>query len=360
VAAIYRAFLESAHNPAELGPIPLLCRRGDEWEYREECWLDDQELTSEAFRDEIWLMLHPGSNLVGKAAKLPGVKRLSQYSQLDLFPSKKIPEESQKISNNFQNVSPYIYAWLKDQKGEEDELREKLQGVEIAVVESLRIRVSLSNLEEREVERNWATNEYKIYLSKISIEGQTWWSDISQAIANILDRRADQEFYEILFRCQSDDERRAKLRQKGMKEENIEFSLNEYSQSQTFPLSPERISDGEKSKKEEPHERFITNQSTGDVKKEYPSTAKAPSTPSPNKQIDLIDPATIRWEAIPPQIVEPEDTFKIGGGGGPTGTTSLSKEEREKKLRKSPVPFAAKSWKMTLPGSGNALGQPGI
>ncbi|MFZ5448935.1 MAG: sacsin N-terminal ATP-binding-like domain-containing protein [Thermodesulfobacteriota bacterium] len=335
VANIYRSFLDSDNNPAELDPVPLLCRRGDEWDYREECWLDDQEEASLAFQEEIWLMPHPGSGLEAKAARLPGVKRLSQSARIEPVPGDENTTESQKISRKLFEVSPFIYSWLRDMGKQEEKIRGKIWQLKIIVVNSLKVIIGLNDLGERTIQRNLAILGDDIYLSMNSIQGQTWWSDISQGLARILERKPDQDFYEILLRCETDEERLAKLRQKGMKEETIDLNLKEYRQLEPAPKPKVPKEDREKLKEGREGGTPVRGETTTSGQpptSDTPSEQRTTGDSSTRRMIELIDPDDVSsWE--PGELSGPitgmgYPPYTGGIKTAPQETSTLSQEEK--------------------------------
>lgn len=228
VGVIYRTFLESSHDPADLREVVWLSRKEEEWDYRESCWLDDDEDVAQAFCQDIWLMLHLGTGLEGRAARLPRVRRLSRHSNIEVLAGGIIETDTKKISLKLQEVIPFVYVWLRDQGKLEEKGKEKLRTLTVRVVDSLKLKVSLEEMGERTISKNWALDNNFIFLSEETLHHKTWWSDVSQGLARLLQRKADQEFYEILFRCENEEERRAKLRRKEVREENIEKFLEEY------------------------------------------------------------------------------------------------------------------------------------
>ncbi|MBW1991424.1 MAG: DUF3883 domain-containing protein, partial [Deltaproteobacteria bacterium] len=328
IGRIYRAFPESDHNPEALASFPLLCRRGEDWDYRDECWLDDQEEAAKAFQREIWLMLHPGSALITKAAKLPGVRRLSQHTEIKVLPGDEFNAESQRVTKAVQAVSPYIYAWLRDQ-GKTEEVKEKLQALNIIVVDSLKLRVTLNALEPKEISRNWAVEGDIIYLCQDSIRGQTWQADVSQAISKVLDQKTDQEFYENLLRCQNEEERWAKLRQKGVREDTLESYLQEYAQESPTPVTSAIDRREEKKEQKRKDQQVATDGPEGDVREELlEDESKTMETHS----VELINPDEIIWVPdVPTESVGGDwnGSEREGSFPGPTPPRrELSNEER--------------------------------
>lgn len=335
VGAIYRTFLESSHDPADLREVIWLSRKGEEWDYREGCWLDDDENVAQAFSQDIWLLLHPGSGQEAKAARLPGVKRLSQHSHIKVLPGITLESQSREFHQILQEVIPFVYVWLRDQRKLEEKAREKLHTLTVKVVNSLRLKVSLEGVGEQIISKNWALDKNLIYLSEESLRNRTWQSDLSQGLANFLQRKADQEFYENLLRCESEEERRAKLRQKGVREEGIGMFLAEYHGTATpKPEPPSEPRSPLTSTGPTPASRMPAEKTGAGPSKEL-AGEPAPIQETPH-QVNLVDPDKIStWhqiESTETSTIETDVSFS-----DPTllrepfsGTSSLSQEERRK------------------------------
>lgn len=333
VGALYRAFLESEHDPGRLNEVAWLCRKGEGWNYRQDCWLEDQEDVAQAFRKDIWLLLHPGSGLEARAARLPGVRRLSQHSQVEVLPGEENEAQSQEIKQNLQKVLPLIYVWLRDQAKLEEKDKGKLQSFTIKVVASLKLRVGLTELGERIIEKNWAIEDNTIFLSSDTIQNQTWWSDVSQGLANLLNRKADQEFYENFFRCQNDDERRAKLRKKGVRDENIAMFLEEYKGAEPVQASGNSIRFS--GQQEQQNKTFVRRET------ETAAISTSGSLTPDNQQsrtVSLINPQTITFRETLPETGAQIPSGRGDGFSGSRqddGTSRLTQEQRREMERVS-------------------------
>lgn len=230
VTGWYTACLETVaeqENVSEgtFASCPLLCRKGDEWQYiaDEPRYLNDDNDSATAFAKDVWLF-HIPARLAAEAVKYFGVQPLSQSVKVNVTPGK--PEASLEgaLSARFQKSLPYVWAWRSSQSKEAAEWSHaRLKGMEVRVVPSLKKSLSLGKI-NREIERSWDVVNNIIYLH----EDHANEPELAQALAKLLKAPSEADLYENLLRCTDDSQRKQKLLNKGIADDEIDRCLRDY------------------------------------------------------------------------------------------------------------------------------------
>jgi hypothetical protein len=231
VTKYYEACLETV---AENGKIaqrvfiscPLLCTRAGSWQYvnAQPRYLNDDNDLATAFAEDVWLF-HIPAGLHSDAEKYFGVLSLSQYVNVDVTSGEPQSQLSGDLKDKFTRSLPYVYAWRSSQsKQDAERLSTRLKCLKVLVVPTLKASLSLDGV-QHEVERGWHVEGDTIYLHK---DHQNE-AELTMALAKALDVRSEADFYENLFRCADDRQRKEKLLRKGMADAEIDRRLREYS-----------------------------------------------------------------------------------------------------------------------------------
>jgi len=214
-----------------LSTVPLLSRRGDQWDYRDAngIWLaDDQDLAS-AFRDDCWQIELPGT-LRPQAKTHFGLRALSEHVRVEFHPGRCLDKETAKLRQELDEVLPCVFVWRCSQTSREPErLREDLVSLRVSAVEDLSAHLALDGVAERTIERRWGRRDKDLLVS-----ARTWNSrltSLANALADALEVKTEADFYENLLRCDSDDARKAKLLAKGVTEQEMDRLLRIFHQS---------------------------------------------------------------------------------------------------------------------------------
>jgi len=152
-----------------------------------------------------------------------------------------------------------------------------------------------------------------------------------------LRRKAEQEFYEILLRCENEEERRAKLRQKGVRDEGIGMFLEEYYGTALPPSEPPSEPRSSGTSTSIILERISPAEKTGAGPSQEP-VVESPPKQETSPQVSLVDPKKISWQQIKSTgtttTIETDDSFKYAPTSPNSetfsGTSSLSQEERRR------------------------------
>lgn len=241
----YEACLSSlVGNTERLTEVPLLCYResecgGEEWQYISEGirWLPDDPLVAQAFSKDCWsISLHP--NYWMQASFIFGVERFSTLVTFTPVPENEIPSIGDRFQEILREAMPYIFAKCchnLSQPEDRNEWRETLRGLQVKVVENLRMRLDIQeqyrNLglqTPREVEVNFAVdkNEGKLY---VVAPEEKIFSGLAKALVEFFGlAKTEAPYYENLLRCNNNEERKEKLREIGLEEEEIERWLEEW------------------------------------------------------------------------------------------------------------------------------------
>ncbi len=231
VTSWYTACIEAAAEQETVSekffePCPVLCRRGEAWQYikYEPRYLNDDNDLATAFAEDVWLF-HVPARLHSDAVKYFGVLSLSQSVVVDVTPGKSQLPLSGELNMGFSKSLPYVWAWRSSQsKHDAERLSARLKCLKVLVVPTLKASLSLDGV-HHEVERRWHVEGDIIYLH----EDHQNEAALAQALAKALDLRSEADFYENLLRCADDHQRKEKLLSKGIADAEIDWCLREYS-----------------------------------------------------------------------------------------------------------------------------------
>lgn len=327
VTGWYAACLETAaeqENVSEnaFASCPLLCRKGDLWQYvtDEPRYLYDDNDLATAFAGDVWLF-HIPARLAADAVKYLGVLPLSQSVEVDVTPEEPKSPLSDVLMVRFNESLPYVWAWRSSQsKQAADRLSARLKGLKVLVVPALKASLSLGSL-HHEVERRWHVDDDTIYLHK-DYANET---ELAQALAKALDVRSEADFYENLLRCSDDRQRKEKLLSKGIADAEIDRCLREYSgppAEEEHDEGPRKPTMGEQggstsqtpsgvSSQGQQHKQSPAGQ-PGEISEGTPSR----SPESGKQSLRLKDPSTTRYVLGSP----PSGGAGTGGSGEDRGT----------------------------------------
>lgn len=341
VTGWYAACLETVVKQEDVSAkafesCPLLCRKGGIWQYvaNELRYLDDDNDLGMAFSEDVWLY-HVPALLADKAVKYFGVLPLSRSVEVEVMSGEPQSALSGELDVRFRKSLPFAWAWRSSQsKQAADRLSVLMKGLEVLVVPALKARLSLNGL-RHEVERRWHVNDHTIYLHKNHVNE----ADLALALAKALDVRSEADFYENLFRCTDDRQRKEKLLSKGISDTEIDRCLREYSGTPTevdYGEDPEKATKGENggtiSKEQsggggqEQHRKQPTAERPGET-----SQARSSESPESGKQpLRLKDPCTTPYVlGSPPSEGTGTGGSGEGGGGEREGRSLTDAEKAE-------------------------------
>lgn len=235
----YQAAIDSLENQEHipsgvLNDIPLLCRKGNEWKYNkdEETWLADDNEVGNAFDSEIWSITFP-LRLKETAKKYLGLLVLSEETEIVIKHGDIVADETEKCEQLLNEISPFIFTWRCHQTGEniEEKLKENYRSLKVCVVDRMNADLTLREIGTKSVKRTYGVQNSTLFF-KSNIHGIT--PDIlSRGISDFLGTKMEADFYENLFRCQDNAERKEKLLSKGVPEDEIKRLIAFYYEEPT-------------------------------------------------------------------------------------------------------------------------------
>jgi hypothetical protein len=205
---------------------PLLCRKGDSWEYvvGEPRYLNDDNELAEVFARNVWLF-HIPARLATRAEEYFGIPRLSGSARALLKPGQPTSPLPPDLLRLLNDSLPYIWAWRSSQKRQDAEtLSARLKRLQVHVVPTLKAKLSLNGV-HHEVDRPWGVEGNTIFIRKDCMNEDK----LALALAKALDARSEADFYENLLRCNNALERKEKLLSKEIADAEVERCLREYS-----------------------------------------------------------------------------------------------------------------------------------
>ena len=231
VTGWYNACLETVAEEENVlekafASCPLLCRKGDVWQYvaDEPRYLADDNDFATAFAKDVWLF-HIRANLANNAVKYFGVLSLSKSVEVNTTLGEPQSPLTGELNVRFSESLPYVWAWRSSKiKQAADKSSVRLKGFKVLVVPALNASLSLDGV-RHEVERHRHVTDDTIYLHKDHVNE----AELAQALAKALRATQDADFYENLFRCADDRQRKKKLLSKGISDAEVERCLREYS-----------------------------------------------------------------------------------------------------------------------------------
>ena len=243
VAKWYDACLETVAELEEIPgqafkSCPLLCRKGTSWRYisDEPRYISDDNDLAKAFENDIWFLNVP-ARVEAAAIKYFGVRSLSKsVHESTTFGDSEFPL-SGELLDSFKRSLPYIWAWRSSKsKQGADGLYARLKTLEPVVVPHITAKGHLDGI-DREFERHFATKEGKLFLQ----QGRANETVLAKALAQVIGVRSEADFYENLFRCKSVHAREEKLIDKGMRAEELQRCLREFSGECSFVPPQENL-----------------------------------------------------------------------------------------------------------------------
>jgi hypothetical protein len=228
----YEACLESFQNQdnpndISLNNVPLLCRKGDVYKYvtGDTRWLADDNYASESFREDIW-QITLRERYWKSALKYFDTVSISA----SLNKSLRFVHNCCRLNAELQSILdqgiPYVYAWrLFKSKSINSELRENLLKLRVETIDNISILLELEGIGERIIPSNWGVDCNRIIIKLGNGNAESF---LAEALSECLEVRADAEFIENLFRCNTDNDRRSKLFSKGLPNDEIERLLRDF------------------------------------------------------------------------------------------------------------------------------------
>lgn len=332
----YAACLETLaeqENASEkaFASCPLLCRKGDMWQYvaDDPLYLNDDNNLATAFAQDVWLF-HIPARLVSDAVKYLGVLLLSGAVQVDVSPGEPKSPLSGGLLARFNESLPYVWAWRSSQsKQAADRLSVRLKGLKVLVVPALKASLSLYDL-RHEAEQRWHVTDDTICLHCDHANE----AELAQALAKALDVRSEADFYENLLRCSDGLQRKQKLLSKGIADAEVERSLREYSGRPPEEEPEEKPESQGTEKPDTPHPPStggnesppVGQPSNGPLGNKPDKTSQPPDTRE--QPLRLKDSRTVEYVLGGPP--EGEGSHGGGGSGGGTGQEGRSLTDTEK------------------------------
>jgi len=221
--------LQEMNNIPEgfLSKCRILCKRGEEWQYLNDqtnrYFLDEVEL-GEIFQKDVWL-IDLKNDLKGAVKKYFSIDSLSSMVKKEYQIGEEFTDDTELAYESLNDVLPYVYVWRsqKIKEADREQLKEKLKNLSIKTVKSITVQYVLSEIKYQK-ECSFCVKAGDIYIA------ETQEPVIAQALAEVLGLKSEMEFYENLLRCNNDEERRKKLLQKNVSDEEISRRLREFSE----------------------------------------------------------------------------------------------------------------------------------
>jgi hypothetical protein len=225
----YEAALDSlsAQPHAQLGSVPLLCRKADAWEFRganTTRWVEDSTEVADAFRDEIWT-ISLAARLHAQAKRLFRVSSLRESVNEEALYDLASAEVDSDRQQHLDAIKPFVFAWrCYKTKSDVATLRDRLARLSVRRLPSIEVRLTLPGHTSRTIVRPYHHQGYDLILR----DADTEVVHLARAFAAALDLRSDANFVENLLRCKDDAERSAKLQAEEVPIDQIELRIREF------------------------------------------------------------------------------------------------------------------------------------
>jgi hypothetical protein len=242
----YEAALDSLADQKASLPlpgVPLLCRMGEVWEFRdaaEQRWLADSAELADAFRSDLWVIEIPG-RLHKYGEQYFGLQSLDRSVEetrcFDAGGATDCPD----FQNLLDGVKPFIFAWrCYRTRQNPDELRRRLSHLRVRQLPDLQVALKLPGRPASKMLNRPFCHDGDVLLLAAETANVMM---LARALAQTLDLRSA-DFLENLLRCCDDSERKAKLRTENIPSDQIDLSLREFSQmpGQVETLAGEGVS----------------------------------------------------------------------------------------------------------------------
>jgi len=359
VAAWYRACFDSLaeQENAQAGilrDVPLLCQKGDRWEYVTEAevrWLEDHNEAAREFRGEIWRCVSPDS----RATKHFGVRSLDKSVKEELLPADEQGDAPEHLKCALKGVTPFLYAWKRHRAPREDpdKLRERLSNLNVCVVGRLEVELFLEGIGRRRIKRKCGVSDDRLLILAEKATPGDFHPYLARGLAEFLGRKDDSDFYQNLLRCRDDKEHQAALVAKEIPGDEIARLLREF-RKERAEIEPQEIIEEEESPHPEPEAQPGTDPkvepgtspepASGEIPTpEVPSGAPSegregpeeepgqPGSTPPRPPLRLENPETADY-VLASAAPSGKGSDRGGGGGGGDGSgegRSLTQEERD-------------------------------
>ena len=348
----YEACVESLEQREDapegaLAGVPLLCQKGEQWDYRAEepVWLADDNDLACAFRDDCW-QIELRMTLRIHAKSLFRLRSLSDHTTLLFLAGALDGQRTMELQRLLCASRSFVFVWRCSQTKEQPErVRTELDSMRVAVVEGLRATLKLDGVGEKTIQRTWGVpKKQKGQERQLLIDAHFVDSGISalaHAMAEALGVKTDADLYENLLHCPSDAEREAKLLSKGITRAGMDRLLRLFDLSEEVPIGPGGpigagpaptggVTERSAIESAYPSERSpYLPLHGGTPGHEQPSqTGKAEK--EPESELALKDPQTAEIVCIETPQATGRSTIHPAptGGGGWEGSTSLTQEQR--------------------------------
>jgi len=209
-----------------LANVPLLCRKSSDWKYikDETRWLADNNEAADAFREDIWQITLP-ERFRNLAKKYLGIKLISAFVRTEAQAGE-VCSDDDGLQTTLEQTLPYVFVWrLSKSKQDKDKLRDDLRNLSVCVVSELRAILTIEGVGSKEVERQHTVEDRRLLVSAGEGSRQSYMAEV---LTTFLKVKSDAEFFENLFRCKNDDERKRKLLSKDVPPEEIDRFLREF------------------------------------------------------------------------------------------------------------------------------------
>jgi len=214
-----------------LAEVLLLCQKSGEWKYikGEARWLADDNEAADAFQEDIWQIALP-ERLWGPAKKHFGLKSVSASVRTKCRVGE-VCGNNEGLQATLKQTLPYVFVWrLSKSKQDARKLRDALRHLSVCMVSELKATLTIEGVGSRVVEKQHTVDGHRLLV--IAGEGSRQ-SNMAEALATFLKAKSDAEFFENLFRCKNDDERKLKLLSKDVPHEEIDRFLREFREEVT-------------------------------------------------------------------------------------------------------------------------------
>ncbi|MCS6924345.1 MAG: DUF3883 domain-containing protein, partial [Candidatus Binatia bacterium] len=311
---------EKENVPREVfASCPLLCRKGDVWQYvvHEPRYLNDDNDLANTFADDVWLF-HIPVRLSSEAVKYFGVLSLSGSVRVNVTPGEPQARLAEPLLKRLHESLPYVWTWRSSQsKKDAQGLSSRLKRLKVLTVPTLKASLTLGGV-HHEVDRRWHVEEDTIYLHEDHVNE----AELAQALAKALDVRSEADCYENLLRCADNRQRKEKLLSKGMTDAEIDSCLREFSgpaAEKDHDEVPDKLTMGEQGggifqapsgsgSRDQQHKQSLALQLSGPAERTLSG-----STESRKHSLRLKDPSTT------PYVLDNPPGGGAGTGGGGEG-----------------------------------------
>lgn len=208
----------------------LLCKKGNNYEYisdRKIMYIADNYEYEELFKNDIFLF-HCSNNYIYLASKIFYINKLSDNIKEIIINEQDLLNNKKDITNIINNTLPYVYAlrcfYNKEIRENREKYKKELKSIRIYTVNKIEASYELNGIKKTINDKKYYIKDKSIFICDKDANNN---SLISEALAKCLDIPSEIDFIENIMRCKSEEEKKYKLRQRGLSETDINY-VDEY------------------------------------------------------------------------------------------------------------------------------------